>query len=57
MQANLKNDVSVTIAIDEDMDFDNSQEAYSFAVGSIANLTSEEYNRNHNNLNAWYLNL
>jgi len=34
----LKNDVSVTTAIDEDMEFANNQEAYNFAVGSIDNL-------------------
>ena len=38
----LNNDGSVTTAIEEDVDFDSSQEAYSFAVGSIDNLMPEE---------------
>jgi len=37
----LKNEVSVTTAIDEDMDFEDSQEAYAFVVGSIDNLLPE----------------
>ena len=37
----LKNEISVTTAIDEDMDFEDSQEAYDFAVGSIDNLLPE----------------
>ena len=38
----LNKDGSMTTVIDEDMDFDNSQEVYNFAVGNIDNIMPEE---------------